>query len=127
MVPGFVILPAADLDDPATHAAVADALGAFGGEAFGVRSSATAEDLEQASFAGVYDSYLNVRGVEAVIARARGVSVDLDGQAMAVLVQPLLAAEAAGVAFTRDPVSGASRVVIDAAFGLGEGRRRRQR
>lgn len=103
-----------------------------------VRSSATAEDGGDASFAGQHATLLNVRGLAAVLdavlacwaslhddaalayRRARAV-VD-DGPAMAVVVQALVPAEASGVAFTIDPVSGDRDIVlIDAAWGLGEG------
>lgn len=100
-----------------------------------VRSSAVAEDLAGASFAGQYDSILGVAGFEAVAnalrrcwasffnphalqyRRDRNIR-DFRG---AVVVQRLIPAEAAGVCFTLDPVSGASdRVVVNANFGLGE-------
>ena len=136
IVHGFVIHGDAPLEDLRDE--IAAALDQIGGDAFAVRSSATAEDLEGASFAGIYDSYLNVRGVDDVLARAHDVrasltserarayaqrvGVDPAEQRMGVLVQPLLDASAAGVAFTRDPLTGASdRIIINAAFGLGEG------
>ena len=137
IVNGFVI-HAGDQPLDALREEIAAALAATGSSAFAVRSSATAEDLEGASFAGVYDSYLNVRGINEVLARAEDVrasltsprarayaerlGIDPDAQQMAVLVQPLLDASAAGVAFTRDPLTGASdRIVINAVLGLGEG------
>jgi len=103
-----------------------------------VRSSATVEDSAGASFAGQHATLLNLDGIDAVLdgivtcwaslysatalhyRRARGVA---DGSpAMAVVVQALVDAEASGVAFTLDPVSGDhDLVVIDAAWGLGEG------
>ena len=100
-----------------------------------VRSSALAEDLLTASFAGQQATLLNVRNEEqllqailecwaslwsaqAVLYRARqGVS---EVPAMAVLVQEMVSAESAGVAFSRDPVSGEERVVIEVAWGQGE-------
>ena len=108
------------------------------GAAVAVRSSSTAEDLPGTSFAGQYSSYLNVTGAESVVERMLDVWASLysshaiayrDRQGvahstarMAVLVQRQLAAEAAGVLFTRDPMSGAQdRLLINAAFGLGEG------
>ena len=109
-----------------------------GGVPVAVRSSATAEDSAGASFAGQHATLLNLDGIDAVLdgilscwaslysaeathyRKARGV-VD-DGPAMAVVVQALVPAEASGVAFTLDPVGGDRDVVlIDAAFGLGEG------
>ncbi len=105
--------------------------------AVAVRSSATAEDLPEASFAGQQETYLNVRGPAAVLeatrkcwaslwtARAIGYrarqGIDPDQVALAVVVQRLVEADAAGILFTADPVSGnRSQVMISAAWGLGE-------
>jgi len=113
-------------------------LDSLGASAVSVRSSATAEDMPEASFAGQYDSFLNVRGAEAVIERMLRVWASLysphavayrrkqniadAGMRMAVIVQRQVAADAAGVLFTRDPISGDdSRFVVNATFGLGEG------
>lgn len=96
-----------------------------------VRSSSTAEDSEQASFAGQFETVLNVGPGElegAVLRcwrsassdRVRAYSGPRAGGSMAVLIQPMIAAEAAGVAFTIDPVSGKHRIVIEAVEGLGE-------
>jgi phosphoenolpyruvate synthase/pyruvate phosphate dikinase len=102
-----------------------------------VRSSATAEDLPEASFAGQQDTYLNVRGVEAVLqtvkrcwaslwtARAIGYrernDIDQGVVSLAVVVQMLVPAEAAGIMFTANPVTGKrDHAVISAAWGLGE-------
>jgi rifampicin phosphotransferase len=102
-----------------------------------VRSSATVEDLPGMSAAGQHDTYLNVRGEAAVIdavkrcwgslwsARAIGYrarcGVEPGGVSIAVVVQQLVLAEAAGVMFTVDPVDGAQdKVVISANWGLGE-------
>ena len=106
-------------------------------EAVAVRSSATAEDLPEASFAGQQDTYLNIRGGEAVLgavkkcwaslwtARAIGYrlknKVDQSTVALAVVVQELVDAKAAGILFTVNPMDGnADEVVINAAWGLGE-------
>ena len=108
------------------------------GAAVAVRSSGTAEDLPDASFAGQYDSYLNVSGAASVVQRMLDVWASLyslqaiayrqqqgvphSAARMAVLVQQQLAADASGVLFTLDPVSGArDRLLINASFGLGEG------
>jgi phosphoenolpyruvate synthase/pyruvate phosphate dikinase len=105
--------------------------------AVAVRSSATAEDLPEASFAGQQETYLNVNGPAAVLeatkkcwaslwtARAIGYrarqNIDPDQVALGVVVQILVPAEAAGIMFTANPVSGnPEQVVINAAWGLGE-------
>ncbi|MEV4802077.1 PEP/pyruvate-binding domain-containing protein [Nonomuraea sp. NPDC049421] len=101
-----------------------------------VRSSATAEDLPGMSFAGQQDSYLNVRGqglLDAVrrcwaslwnpraIAYRDRHGVPHDDVALAVVVQELVDADAAGVLFTADPVTGdREATVINASWGLGE-------
>ncbi|HZC13290.1 MAG TPA: PEP/pyruvate-binding domain-containing protein, partial [Thermoleophilaceae bacterium] len=102
-----------------------------------VRSSATAEDLPHASFAGQQDTYLNVVGDEAVIEAVRrclaslwtdrAVSyratngIDPRGVLLAVAVQRMVEATVAGVLFTANPLTGRRRqAVIDAAPGLGE-------
>jgi len=107
------------------------------GVAVAVRSSATAEDLPEASFAGQQDTYLNVRGVDQLLAAVRGCwaalwtaramtyrsrqGIDPDAVALAVVVQEMVEAEAAGVMFTANPASGAQgEAVISAAWGLGE-------
>lgn len=102
-----------------------------------VRSSATAEDLPDASFAGQQDTYLWVVGADEVVAKvrecwaslfsARAMSYREDkhlGQIeilMSVAVQKMVDAHAAGVAMTLDPITGdRTRIVIESAFGLGE-------
>ncbi len=118
--------------------AVADAVGAALPEgAVAVRSSATAEDLPDASFAGQQDTYLNVRGRDAVLdavrrcwgslwtARAMAYrarqGIAPSDVALAVVIQRMAPASAAGVMFTVHPVTGAAdQVVINATWGLGE-------
>jgi pyruvate,water dikinase len=102
-----------------------------------VRSSATAEDLPGASFAGQMETYLNVRGGDALLAAVRRCWVSLwtaraisyranqgiapAALSLAVVVQEMLAADAAGVAFTANPVNGRrDQTVIDGTWGLGE-------
>ncbi|MCU7787070.1 phosphoenolpyruvate synthase [Pyrobaculum sp. 3827-6] len=106
--------------------------------AVAVRSSATAEDIPEASFAGQQDTYLNVRGAENVIYYVKRVwgslytaralyyrdkmGIPHEKSLMAVVVQKLVNARAAGVIFTLDPTNGdRSKVVIEASWGLGEG------
>lgn len=105
--------------------------------AYAVRSSATAEDLPYASFAGQHDTYLNIRGKEALLASVKACFVSLFTNrailyrmqngfdhrkvALAVVVQRMVQPEVAGILFTADPVSGNRHVAsIDASFGLGE-------
>ena len=109
----------------------------FDNKPVAVRSSATAEDLPDLSFAGQQDTYLNVIGIdqllEAVIncwsslwtARAIGYrirnGIDHHDAALAVVVQEMVQSESSGVLFTANPLSGLrSESVIDATFGLGE-------
>ena len=105
--------------------------------AYAVRSSATAEDLPGASFAGQQDTYLNVRGEAALLAHVRKCwaslftdraiayraknGFDHSRVKLAVAVQRMVFPEVSGIMFTADPATGNRRVVsIDAAFGLGE-------
>ena len=105
-----------------------------------VRSSATAEDLPTASFAGQQDTYLGVRGTDEIVASVRRCWASLwtdraiayrsragvphDSVSLAVVVQTLVASGtdgASGVLFTADPASGRRDVtVVNATFGLGE-------
>ena len=122
----------------AIEAAYAALREASGGAPVAVRSSATAEDGADASFAGQHSTHLNIDGADAVLdaivscwASLYGESaahyrasrgVEDNGPAMAVVVQALIPADASGVAFTIDPVSGdGASVVIEAAWGLGSG------
>jgi pyruvate,water dikinase len=139
-VPPGVVLPA-DLPDADIDGAVGSALPVLGADAVAVRSSASAEDLADASFAGMYDTSLNVRGIEAVAAavrkcrssgavpRVRRYRADTAAAAMpagavepiAVLIQPMIEADAAGVAFTADPISGdRATITVHAVRGLGD-------
>lgn len=109
----------------------------LGGGPVSVRSSSTAEDLAGASFAGQYESYLNVPTFDRILESIRFVWASLhsphaigyrrrNGLAsvdarMAVLVQPQLDPKAAGVLFTRDPVDGRRQFVVTASLGIGEG------
>lgn len=105
--------------------------------AVAVRSSATAEDLPTASFAGQQDTYLNVIGVDAVLEAVRRCwaslwtdravtyraknHVEPRAVQIAVVVQRIVPAEASGILFTADPMTGDRSVCsIDASYGLGE-------
>jgi len=102
-----------------------------------VRSSATAEDLPEASFAGQQETFLNIRGAEdlleavkkcwASLWTARAIAyriknnIDQNSVALAVVVQEMVDAEAAGILFTANPINGhRDEMVINAAWGLGE-------
>ncbi len=121
----------------AVAAALSEAYAPFDGAPVAVRSSATAEDLPGASFAGQQESYLNVRGRDALLAAVRACWASLwtaralayrrknniaqESVALAVVVQEMVAADAAGILFTANPVSGArGEMLINAAWGLGE-------
>jgi phosphoenolpyruvate synthase/pyruvate phosphate dikinase len=105
--------------------------------AYAVRSSATAEDLPTASFAGQHDTYLNIVGRAAILEHIsrcwaslfteRAVTYRLRNGFdhrkvhMAVVVQQMIFPQAAGILFTADPVTGNRKVAsIEASFGLGE-------
>ena len=119
-------------------AAITGALARLGEQAaYAVRSSATAEDLPTASFAGQQDTYLNVVGPAAILQHVsrcwaslfteRAVTYRLRNGFdhrkvhMAVVVQQMVFPEAAGVLFTADPVTSNRKVAsVEASFGLGE-------
>ncbi|HHB2014216.1 TPA: phosphoenolpyruvate synthase [Bacillus cereus] len=118
--------------------AVAHYLSRFGNEhAYAVRSSATAEDLPYASFAGQQDTYLNIIGENAILQHVRKCWASLFTEravmyrmqngfehnqvSICVVVQKMVFPEASGILFTADPVTSNRKVVsIDASFGLGE-------
>ncbi len=119
-------------------AAIARALARLGEPAaHAVRSSATAEDSPAASFAGQHDTYLNVVGPAAILHHVSRVWASLFSEPavtyrlrngldhrkvhMAVVVQRMVFAQAAGILFTADPVTSNRKVVsVEAGFGLGE-------
>ena len=105
--------------------------------AFAVRSSATAEDLPTASFAGQQDTFLNVRSHDDLIDKVKACwislftdravlyriqqGIDHTTVSLGVVVQEMVPSEVSGILFTADPVSGRRDVMsIDAGFGLGE-------
>ena len=102
-----------------------------------VRSSATTEDLPDASFAGQQESFLNVSGIDQLLEAVRRCWASLwtarainyrtqhqiqpDKISLAVVVQELIDADAAGIVFTADPVTGDDTTIeVNAAWGLGE-------
>ncbi|WP_460359658.1 PEP/pyruvate-binding domain-containing protein, partial [Actinoallomurus bryophytorum] len=143
-VPDGFVIPAGTLDralvggrlDDRLAAAVLTAAGRLGGGPLAVRSSGVEEDGEDASHAGQYETVLDVRAGEPLLAavvacwtsgrlahvrlyrEAHGLPQD---SRLAVLVQRLVPAEAAGVAFTANPVTGErGEVVVSAVHGLGD-------
>ncbi|MGB6614244.1 MAG: PEP/pyruvate-binding domain-containing protein, partial [Trebonia sp.] len=123
---------------PAVAAAISAGYAALGGDSadVAVRSSATVEDSADASFAGLQDTYLGVRGSAPVldhvrrcwaslyndesVAYRRRLGMAEDGVAMAVVVQRMVGPRSAGVLFTRSPVTGDRSVVaIEGTWGLG--------
>lgn len=106
-------------------------------KAYAVRSSATAEDLPTASFAGQQDTYLNVSGEEQLLRAVRDCWASLftdraityrarngfghRSVLLSVVIQQMVFPEVSGIMFTADPVTGRRKTVtIDASFGLGE-------
>jgi phosphohistidine swiveling domain-containing protein len=124
---------------PEVAGAIAQAYAALPGAqpTVAVRSSATAEDLPELSFAGQQATFLNVHEIDPLLAavqrcwaslwtaRAIGYrmlhNIDQNAVSLAVVVQLLVPADAAGIAFTANPLNGArEQMVINAAWGLGE-------
>ena len=121
-----------------TESAIRAAYDNLNGVPVAVRSSATAEDLPDLSFAGQQDTYLNIIGedelaqggrrlLEQPVDGARHRLPDAqstfphDDAALAVVVQEMVQSEVSGVLFTANPLTGLlSESVIDATFGLGE-------
>ena len=119
------------------RAALAEPLAArFGEVATVVRSSAPGEDSAGASFAGLHESYVNVRGVDAIVEHVklvwaslwsdgallyrRELGLDPTRSAMAVVVQEIVAGERSGVAFSRHPEQ-EDRALVEAVHGLNQG------
>jgi len=124
---------------PAEYAdQIKQAYAELGDELVAVRSSATAEDLPEASFAGQQSTYLNIQGEEALVDAVQRCWASLfEPRAIyyriqhgfdhfkvgiAVPVQRMIASQTSGVMFTVEPVtSDTDKIVIEAIFGLGEG------
>ena len=137
-VPPGVVVPASDprAADEELRSRVEAALpnavtNRLGAGPWAVRSSSTAEDTAHASFAGQFETSLNVDSKELVkavmacvrsanTARVKAYGGQREAGSMAVLIQPMIDADAAGVAFTTDPVSGRRGTVIEAIAGLGD-------
>lgn len=134
--PGFCVTTEAHRSGRLPEEEVTAAYEALGGGRVAVRSSATAEDLPDASFAGQQDTYLDVEGADDLltavrrcwdslwtdraVAYRRDRGIDDDGVHMAVVVQRMVDPRAAGVLFTANPVTGTrGETVLDAVPGLG--------
>ncbi len=102
-----------------------------------VRSSATTEDLAEASFAGQQDTYLNIKGKEQLIEKVKSCFASLftsratyyrnkqgfkhEQASLAVVVQRMVNAEKSGVIFSKDPTNKTTNIILEAVWGLGEG------
>ncbi len=100
-----------------------------------VRSSATTEDLETASFAGQQETFLNIKGTENLLKSVKECWASLftaraiyyrkkkkfDKASIAVVVQKMISADKSGVIFTINPLNNEDEIVVEAVFGLGEG------
>lgn len=109
---GVVIPPGLDALAAATHVHAE-----FGDRPVAIRSSAPDEDGTRVSAAGRYATVLNVVGVPSVARAIETVRGSNTAEPIPVLVMPMLEVEVAGVAFTRDPVTGDDRVVVEAVRG----------
>lgn len=132
----FVVTAAALADADRLDGLLGEASRRTGGDRFAVRSSGAAEDLPDASYAGLYETYLNVDSVgltdavrrcfaAAASSRVRAYhdrhGAGSSGGGMAVLVQRMVDAASAGVAFTAHPVTGdRDQTVVTAVAGLGD-------
>jgi len=108
----------------------------FDGRAVAVRSSSPQEDRTGGSFAGLHESFINVRGLDAILGHIRLVwaslwsdgallyrkelGMDMQKSAMAVIIQELVSGECSGVAFSRSP-DGADHAVVESVYGLNQG------
>lgn len=130
-VPDGLVIPAETSDQDIDELA-AEIAAAMSGRTLAVRSSGVAEDLAHSSYAGQYDTVLGVAAepgpVAAAVRRVRSSAsaarvASYSGShatAMAVLVMPMVAADSAGIAFTRNPVTGSDVVIVEAVRGLGD-------
>ncbi|MCC6568693.1 MAG: hypothetical protein IT315_05600, partial [Anaerolineales bacterium] len=140
--PGFIVTTEAFINgqfgstglQPEIDEAIRSAYQKLGGRV-AVRSSMVGEDGAEASFAGQLDTHLNIEGVEEVVKTVRACWASMMNPrvseyikqhngifdlAMAVVVQRMVEARAAGVAFSADPISGEDVVIIEATHGLGD-------
>jgi phosphohistidine swiveling domain-containing protein len=133
-VPPGLVVPSAALANEGWTTSLVGAAGGLGARRFAVRSSGAAEDLPDASYAGLYETFLNVpvdglvEAVRRCFAAATAVRVSAyherqggGATEMAVLVQVMIDAIAAGVAFTAHPVTGdRTQTLVTAVAGLGD-------
>lgn len=130
-VPEGLVIPA-ETEDQDIDRLAAEIAASMSGRSLAVRSSGVAEDLANLSYAGQYDTVLDVAAEPSDIAAAvRHVRSSASATrvasyagshstAMAVLVMPMVEAESAGIAFTRDPLTGSDVVIVEAVRGLGD-------
>lgn len=124
------------IPDPTVEMLRRQCEGRFRNRPLAVRSSAPGEDDAQTSFAGLHESFVNVRGVDAVIDRVRQVwaslwsdaallyrremGLDVESSAMAVIIQLMVDGNRSGVVFSRNPVDD-DQAVVEAVYGLNQG------
>ena len=125
-----------DIPDHLAEALLPALRARFADGAVAVRSSSPQEDRSGTSFAGLHESYVNVRGTDAIIEHIRLVwaslwsdgallyrkelGIDMQRSTMAVIVQELVAGERSGVAFSMSP-DGADHAVVESVYGLNQG------
>ncbi|MEP6972979.1 MAG: PEP/pyruvate-binding domain-containing protein [Actinomycetota bacterium] len=126
-VPPAVVLPVSDTGDLGVEPA--EIVRMLGGAPLAVRSSGVAEDTDERSAAGQFESVMGVTAddlLEAVVRVRRSATSNRvraysgDASSVAVVIQREIPASRAGVAFSRDPTTGSDEVVIECAFGHGE-------
>ncbi len=123
---------------PGLHTLIEAFMAAHPGESFAVRSSGAMEDMNHASFAGMYSTYLNLSGIDQVIRAVklcwlsvynsrvqeycRQNQIPAGQLKMGVVLQRMVNTDIAGVAFSVNPVTGYDKeILVEAAYGLGEG------
>ncbi len=108
----------------------------FNGKAVVVRSSAPGEDTSKTSFAGLHESYVNIKGAESILEHIKLVwaslwsdaallyrkelGLDIEKSSMAVIIQEIIIGEKSGVAFGKSP-NDATQTIIEAVYGLNQG------
>lgn len=121
---GFVIMPNAETDTLEVQTAILDEFDRLNAEKVAVRSSALQEDGAEISCAGLFETFLDVERVSLLQriedVRRSAIEVHESEPTIAVVVQPMLAVQIAGVCFSVNPVGQPDEMLIEAVEGLGE-------